>query len=67
MSARRCPAHDPPERRAPLSALGETRRAEHIRVDADAAGLEEHLSRDFADVRAFDLPLRDDARRIDRP
>jgi len=66
MRARRGPAHDAPERGPPPSPLRQSRGAEHVRVDPDAARFEEHLSRDLADVRTLYLSLGDDPRGVDR-
>src|SRR5437870_2690936 len=66
MRVRRGPAHDAPERGPPPSPLRQSRGAEHVRVDPDAARFEEHLSRDLADVRTLYLSLGDDPRGVDR-
>ena len=66
MRVRGRPAHDPAERGPPAPALGESGRAEHIRVHPDAARLEEDLSTDLADVRTLHPPQSDDPRRVDR-
>src|SRR5207247_11025813 len=62
----RGPAHDAPDRGPPPSPLRQSRGAEHVRVDPDAARFEEHLSRDLANVRTLYLSLRDDPRGVDR-
>src|SRR5205823_11552265 len=53
-------------RRPPAPARGESGGTEHVRDHPDAACFEEGLPRRLADVRAFDLPSRDDPRRLER-
>src|SRR6266511_851320 len=53
-------------RAAPAPPLDRAGRAEHLRVEADPRGLEEHVAVDLADVRAAHVAARDDARRLER-